>query len=118
MPVRLLFDENLSEALVPALADLFPGSLHVRTLGHSGAADSAVWALAHSHQCLLVTRDEDFLQLSVARGAPPKVIWIAVGNCTNATLVALLRANHVEIERFQAQDEQTFLALGGPSGAG
>jgi predicted nuclease of predicted toxin-antitoxin system len=116
--VRLLFDENLSEALVSALADLFPGSLHVRTLGHSGASDAGVWDLARAHDCLLVTRDEDFIQLSVAQGAPPKVIWIALGNCTNTTLIALLRAHHAEIERFSDHEEQTFLALGGPPGAG
>jgi predicted nuclease of predicted toxin-antitoxin system len=116
--VRLLFDENLAETLVSALADLFPQSLHIRSLGHAGAPDAVVWELARQHGCVLVTRDEDFLQLSVARGAPPKVLWIALGNCTNATIIALLRAHHARIEDFQAQDEQTFLALGGPPGAG
>jgi predicted nuclease of predicted toxin-antitoxin system len=69
--VRLLFDENLSEVLVSALADLYPGSLHVRALGHGGASDSDVWTLAAREGCILFTRDEDFLQLSVVRGAPP-----------------------------------------------
>ncbi|MBS0169692.1 MAG: DUF5615 family PIN-like protein [Nitrospira sp.] len=32
---------------------------------------------------LLVTRDEDFLRMSLLRGAPPKVIWITLGNCSN-----------------------------------
>ena len=31
--VRLLFDEPLSEELCEVLADVFPGSLHVRLLG-------------------------------------------------------------------------------------
>jgi hypothetical protein len=35
--VRLLADESLSESLVDALHDLFPGSLHVRQMGHGGA---------------------------------------------------------------------------------
>jgi predicted nuclease of predicted toxin-antitoxin system len=71
--VRLLFDENLSEALLPALADLYPGSLHVRSVGRGGASDGEIWTLAAGEDCILVTRDEDFLQLSVLRGAPPKV---------------------------------------------
>ena len=44
--MRLLFDENLSESLVPALAAEFPGSLHVRTLGLGGAPDHQVWEAA------------------------------------------------------------------------
>jgi len=109
--VRLLFDENLSEAVVSALADLYPGSLHVRALGHGGASDSDVWALAAGEGCILVTRDEDFLQLSVVRGAPPKVVWIGLGNCSNAALVSLLRSRHADMERFAAHEEATFLAL-------
>jgi predicted nuclease of predicted toxin-antitoxin system len=116
--VRLLFDENLSESLLPALADLFPNSLHVRTLGSGGAADHVVWDLARQHGCLLVTRDEDFIRLSVARGAPPKVIWIALGNCSNAAVVALLRGHHTELARFVEHEEATFLALGSDPGAG
>ena len=111
--MRLLFDENLCEALLPALADLYPGSLHVRALGHGGATDMDVWTLAAREGCILVTRDEDFLQLSVVRGAPPKVvwIWIGLGNCSNTALVGLLRSRHADMERFAAHEEATFLAL-------
>ncbi len=73
--MRLLFDEQLSEELVPLLADLFPGSLHVRLLGGQGAGDQVVWQMAQDHACMLVTKDEDFHRLSVLRGAPPKVVW-------------------------------------------
>src|SRR4029434_2661743 len=40
---RLLFDEPLSEKLCDMLADVFPGSLHIRLLGHGGAEDATVW---------------------------------------------------------------------------
>lgn len=40
--MRLLVDENLSEALVVMLAPLFPNSLHVRLLGLGGAGDRTV----------------------------------------------------------------------------
>lgn len=111
--MRLLLDENLSEALLSALTDLYPGSRHVRSLGGGGASDNEVWTLAIRAGCVLVTRDDDFLQLSVARGAPPKVIWIGLGNCPNAAIVALLRDRHADIERFAYHEEATFLALGG-----
>ena len=40
---RLFFDEPLSEKLCEAVADIFPGSLHIRLLGQGGAADAIVW---------------------------------------------------------------------------
>jgi predicted nuclease of predicted toxin-antitoxin system len=110
--VRLLFDEQLSEALVTLLHDLFPGSLHVRLLGASGSADTTVWHLAVEHECLLVTKDEDFHRLSVIRGAPPKVVWLRLGNSATLDVARLLRAHQDELRQFGEQDEATFLELG------
>jgi predicted nuclease of predicted toxin-antitoxin system len=110
--VRLLFDEQLSERLIPRLADLFPDSLHVRLLGAGGLRDLAVWQLALEHGCLLVTRDEDFHRLSVLRGAPPKVVWLRIGNCTTTAIEQLLRRHAEDIRRFVAQAQETFLELG------
>ena len=58
--MRLLFGEQLSEALVRKLAEVFPGALHVRLLDRGGAPDSAVWELAREHGCVLLTKDGDF----------------------------------------------------------
>ena len=79
---RLLFDEPLSEKLCEAVADIFPESLHIRRLGFGGATDATVWNLAGQHGCLVVSKDEDFHRLALLRGAPPKFIWIRLGNCT------------------------------------
>ena len=110
--MRLLFDEQLSEELVTALRDLFPESLHVRLLGKGGAADSVVWQLAVEHGCVLVTKDEDFHRLSVLHGAPPKVVWLRLGNCATGDIARLLRDHADDLRRFEAQPEVTFLELG------
>jgi predicted nuclease of predicted toxin-antitoxin system len=110
--VRLLFDEQLSEQLCDLLDDVFPGSLHLRALGAGGLGDLAVWALAREHEALLVTKDEDFHRLSVLRGAPPKVIWVRLGNCTSADVAELLRGHHEDIRAFAQQTEATVLELG------
>ena len=115
--MRLLFDEQLSEALSTLLNDVFPDSLHVRQLDAGGSADRVVWQLARERDCLLVTKDEDFHRLSVLQGAPPKVLWIRIGNCTTAQVARLLREHHVDILRFVQQDEPTFLELGRESSA-
>ena len=111
-PVRLLFDEQLAERLRTALADIYPGSLHVRDLGAAGAPDTVVWKLAHEHRCLLVTKDEDFHRLAVLRGAPPQVIWIRLGNCATDVIEGLLREHHDSIAQFAGRDDEAVLELG------
>jgi predicted nuclease of predicted toxin-antitoxin system len=108
----MLFDEPLSELLCDLLADLFPGALHVRALGHGGASDRTVWELARDHQCLVVSKDGDFHRLAVLRGAPPKFIWIRLGNCRTRDVADVLRSHYEDIMHFDAQDEATVLELG------
>ncbi len=110
--MRLLFDEQLSEELISLLADIFPVCLHVRLLGAGGSGDEAVWQLAREHDCVLVTRDEDFHRLSVLRGAPPKVVWLRLGNCATEDVARLLKQRAEDIRMFEAQGEETVLELG------
>jgi len=109
--VRLLLDENLSEFILPSIADLYPQSLHVRLLDRGGASDEMVWRLAKEYGCVLVTRDQDFLRLSMMLGPPPKVVWLNVGNCSNQDLIRLLRALAADIEQFDTQETAAFLTL-------
>lgn len=113
--MRLLFDEQLAEELCVLLRDKFPESLHVRAIGAGGASDEIIWQTAQDRGCVLVTKDEDFHRLGVLRGAPPKVVWIRIGNCTTADIAALLREHHADIERFVDEDEATVLELGARS---
>ncbi len=101
--MRLLFDQNLSPRLVAALADLYPGSTHVREVNLAYAYDDAVWRYAAEHDLTIVSKDADFHERSFILGAPPKVIWIRL---------ALLRDQHEAIARFEAEAEAAFLALG------
>lgn len=112
MVVRLLFDENLSVRIARVLVAEFPGSAHVSDLGLQGASDDAVWDAARTGGYVLVTKDEDFQRLSITRGAPPKVVWLRIGNCSTADAVRLLRLRRPEIERFVVHEDATILALG------
>jgi predicted nuclease of predicted toxin-antitoxin system len=109
--VRFLLDENLPERLVQAIAQRFPRGLHVRALGLGGATDLLLWDRAVVERCVLVTKDEDFVKLSVLRGPPPKVVWLNVGNAGTAVIAALLLQHAEAIEEFEAHPELGFLAL-------
>ncbi len=48
----------------------------------------------------LVSKDSDFNDLLTARGFPPKVIWLRLGNCTTQMIVDALRKHHAEVMNF------------------
>jgi predicted nuclease of predicted toxin-antitoxin system len=90
--LKLLFDENLSSRLVGALADQFPNSSHVNSIGLAGATDLEIWTYAREHDFSVVSKDDDFRSLSLVNGAPPKVIWLRIGNASTAAIDPLWRA--------------------------
>ena len=58
--MTLLLDQNLSPRLVPALADLFPGSAHVRDVGLAAASDDdEVWRYAAEFRALMGVAIDD-----------------------------------------------------------
>lgn len=109
--MKLLFDENLSFRLVAALGDVYPGSVHVREVGLLGAEDPTIWAYAAEHGYLLASKDTDFYDRSVLLGAPPKVLWLRIGNSTVAETADLIRHNYILIRRFHEDEAATFLPL-------
>jgi uncharacterized protein DUF5615 len=58
--VRLLLDQNLSPGLIDLLADLYPGSQHVRNVGLGAANDEQVWSYAAREGLAIVSKDTDF----------------------------------------------------------
>jgi predicted nuclease of predicted toxin-antitoxin system len=110
--VKLLFDENLSHRLVEQVTDVYPGSIHVRDVGLLGAADTQIWEYAAEHGFLLASKDTDFYQRSLVFGAPPKVVWLRIGNAPKASIATMLRERYLQVRRFVDDAEATFLPLG------
>ncbi|MDE0089222.1 MAG: DUF5615 family PIN-like protein [Candidatus Poribacteria bacterium] len=84
--MKLLFDQNLSDQLVALLADLFPDSTHVKTIGLDTATDVELWNYARENDYFIVSKDTDFRNRSVIHGYPPKVIWISIANCSTSAV--------------------------------
>jgi predicted nuclease of predicted toxin-antitoxin system len=112
--VKLLLDENLSPNLAKALSQDYPGSAHVRDLDLRSATDQAVWERARTEGYTVVSKDSDFRQMSFLFGAPPKVVWIGLGNCSTAEILALLRNRRAALQSFWEDSEAAFLVLGNP----
>ena len=109
--MKLLFDENLSPHLAKDLEALFPGSQHVDHAGLHGYSDEAVWEHARLQGFAIVSKDNDFRQRSFLKGAPPKVIWLSVGNAGTDAIGQLLPDSRARIATFITNPEESLLIL-------
>lgn len=108
--MRLLFDENLSSELVESLQEEYPQSVHVRGVGLRGAHDDRIWEYARDHGLTIVSKDNDFRQRSFLDGAPPKAVWLDVGNAGTRAIAELLRRERANLLTFES-DEQSALLI-------
>ena len=109
--MKLLFDQNLSPRLSRLLADIYPQSVHVREIGMREADDFEIWEYAKANGYAIVSKDSDFQQRSLLLGAPPKFIWLRVGNCTVKRTEDLLRSYSVAIHTFDLDESKSHLML-------
>lgn len=109
--MKLLFDENLSFRLPRALSELFPESLHVEDVGLDQSDDEAIRRYAVEHDFTIVTKDADFAEHCLVKGAPPKVVWIRRGNCSTATVESLLCVHREEIDELGMSDTRLLRLL-------
>lgn len=98
--MKLLFDHHLSRKLVARLTDRFAHTSHVVFHGLAQADDIVIWTFARTNGYTIVTKDNDFNDLSALRGAPPKIIWLRIGNSTTARVEQVLRIHAKLIETF------------------
>jgi predicted nuclease of predicted toxin-antitoxin system len=49
--------------------------------------------------------------MSFLFGAPPEVVWVRLGNCTTAEILALLRTRRAALQSFSEDPEAAFLVL-------
>jgi predicted nuclease of predicted toxin-antitoxin system len=109
--VKLLFDQNLSHRLVPAIADVFPDSAHVRQFNLSQESDETVWNFARERDYTIISKDSDFHQRSFLYGSPPRVIWLQAGNCSTHQIEMMIRTNVIRIIAFDRDLNAGFLVL-------
>lgn len=109
--MKLLFDQNLSPRLPLLLSDIYAGSVHVREVGLRDADDATIWEYAKAQGYTIVSKDSDFQQRSLLFGAPPKFIWLRVGNCKVARTENLLRRYSTAIHTFELDQSKSHLML-------
>ena len=109
--MKLLLDQNLSFHLCDKLQNVFPNIKHVKEDSLEKASDDKIWQYALHNSYMIVTKDSDFSEKAIAKGSPPKVIWIKRGNCTTKNIEDLLRNNSLLIKNFSEDKESSILEL-------
>ena len=109
--MRLLFDGMLSHTLPRLLADLYPGSTHIRDLGMSTSPDTAVWQYARDFDFIVTSEDTDHVELNKRWGFPPKLILVQVGNAATWVVAEKLRRQHRNIRAFSDDPDRGIYEL-------
>ena len=110
--MKLLLDANLSWRLTKSLKQYFTDCEHIdKTSLPIPAKDIEIWNYALEEQFIIVTNDEDFLNLSTVKGFPPKVILLRTGNQSSQYIAALLIKHKDEITSFAASKEYGLLEI-------
>jgi predicted nuclease of predicted toxin-antitoxin system len=112
--LKFLLDENISRRIIPLIRNEFPDVLDLFSYTSQSKlpiSDHTVWRLAKENAAHIITRDDDFLKLSMLFGFPPKVICLQVGNVRNTILAEILLANAEKIRQFVENQDLGFLIL-------
>ena len=86
----------LDAQLPPLLAGWINGqgwgiqAVAVRDHGLREASDPAIFQAAREAGVVVMTKDCDFIRLLDEQGPPPQVLWLRLGNCSNAALQEVL----------------------------
>ena len=81
-------------------------------LGFDRLPDTKLWEYAKDNGFHLITKDGDHFQLSLLKGAPPKGVWVRIGNAPTSAVLDLVKRYLDSIENFLKEDGPTVLALG------
>ncbi|HMT29513.1 MAG TPA: DUF5615 family PIN-like protein [Bacteroidia bacterium] len=109
--MKLLFDQNISFRILKKIENLFPNSEHTKRLNLDKSSDLEIWHYARKNDFCIVTFDSDFIDLSLVKGFPPKIVWLRSRNNSTNFIAEIIKSNHANIEEFLMSTEFAFLEL-------
>ncbi|MFB6306739.1 MAG: DUF5615 family PIN-like protein [Flavobacteriales bacterium] len=66
---------------------------HVKEFDLETSNDISIWEFAIKYNYNIITKDDDFYDISLIKGYPPFVIWLNIGNCTTNEVINILKDN-------------------------
>ena len=101
--MKFIVDTHLPPRLARVLTQCGHPSWHVGELAALDTSDPEIWALAKAEDCAVMTKDSDFLRLSIERGGAVPVLLLRVGNCSRDRIIEIVSARlHEVVAAFEA----------------
>lgn len=99
--MKILLDANISWKLIELIKHIFPDCFHADDIGLVfPAKDYEIWQYAKENNCIIITKDSDFVSLLEIKGYPPKIILLKTGNCRNKELAEVIIKAEKDIKDF------------------
>jgi predicted nuclease of predicted toxin-antitoxin system len=111
--MNVFLDNNLPVSLgrvVQGLAEV-ESVAHVKRMGLRDAADTVIWQAVGQSGAVLLTKDEDFLNLVMQRRPPPKVALLRYGNCSLEELKVLVAMQWPQVLALWTSDVADYTIL-------
>ena len=108
--MKFLVDANLPPRLCVWLRSQRHEAEHLFDHNLLTATDTQIWKRARTESLVIFSKDTDFYDRAVLYGAPPQVVHIAVGNCSNARLFSVLPPSGMTLSRLLYPDVDGFYA--------
>ena len=77
----------------------------VRELGLRDAKDREIFLAAREAGAVVLTKDSDFVLLLEQLGPPPQILWLTLGNTSNARLREVLAKSFQAVQGLLLQGE-------------
>jgi predicted nuclease of predicted toxin-antitoxin system len=91
--LKFVVDNQLPAALAGWLRSRGEDAVHVLEREQARADDRLIWREASAEQRIVVSKDEDFVLLASRPGDSGRLLWLRLGNCRTADLIARLDAS-------------------------
>jgi predicted nuclease of predicted toxin-antitoxin system len=104
--VRLLVDNQLPVALAQWLVAQGADAVHILNLDLDSLPDTGIWAHAAAENRIVISKDEDFFLLANRDGDTGRLLWVRIGNCRNAALLARFAADWSSIQQAFASGQR------------
>ena len=99
--MKILLDANIFWKLVNKLIPIYGECTHVDYIGLNVPVDDLdIWNYALEHDFIIITKDNDFLDLLDVCGFPPRVVLLKTGNNSSQALFDLLVSIKDNIDDF------------------
>jgi predicted nuclease of predicted toxin-antitoxin system len=97
--VKFLVDANLPPDLCVWVRGRGHEVEHLADLNLLTATDTQIWERGKVENLVIFSKDVDFYDRALLFGAPPQVVHVAVGNCSNTRLFSVLASEWNDIEQ-------------------